>query len=89
MAWKVELSPAANRSLSKLDPHQSKRILRFLSTRLALIENPRSIGQTLQGGQFGEFWKYGVGDYRVICKIEDEQVLILVLQIGHRREVYR
>lgn len=89
MAWKVELSAAADRELGKLDSQHARRILKFLHSRLALVDNPRSIGQALQGHRFGEFWKYRVGSYRLICKIEDERILILVLQIGHRREVYR
>lgn len=89
MAWKIELSGQAARELDKLDPPQAKRILKFLSERLARLENPRSIGQALRGSELGEFWKYRVGDYRLICKIEDERLLILVLRIGHRREVYR
>jgi mRNA interferase RelE/StbE len=89
MAWKIELSVQVDRELSKLDPPQRKRILKFLHERLAALENPRSIGQALRGSELGEFWKYRVGDYRLICKIEDERVLILVLRLGHRREVYR
>ena len=89
MAWKIELSAQVDRELGKLDPQQSKRILKFLHERLAPLQNPRSLGQTLQGSKLGEFWKYRVGDYRLICKIEDKQLLILVLRVGHRREVYR
>ena len=89
MAWKIELSTQAARELDKLDPPQAKRILKFLSERLAPLENPRSIGQALRGSELGEFWKYRVGNYRLICKIEDERLLILVLRIGHRRDVYR
>ena len=89
MAWKIELSAQAARELDKFDLPQAKRILKFLSERLAPLENPRSIGQALRGSELGEFWKYRVGDYRLICKIEDERVLILVLRVGHRREVYR
>ncbi len=89
MAWKIEISVQVDRELSKLDPQQSKRILKFLHERLAPLQNPRSLGQTLQGSKLGEFWKYRVGDYRLICKIEDKQLLILVLRVGHRREVYR
>jgi mRNA interferase RelE/StbE len=89
MAWSIEISPAADRQLSKLDPQHAKRILKFLSLRLAHLDNPRSIGQALQGASLGEFWKYRVGNYRLICKIEDERIVILVLQIGHRRDVYR
>jgi mRNA interferase RelE/StbE len=89
MAWKIELSTQVDRDLAKLDPQQSKRILRFLHERVAPLDNPRSIGQALQGSQLGEFWKYRVGDYRLICKIEDARLLILVLRVGHRREIYR
>jgi mRNA interferase RelE/StbE len=90
MPWQVELSAAtAAGELQKLDPLHRKRILKFLRERLAPLENPRSVGQALHGSKFGEFWKYRVGDYRLISKIEDARVLILVLRIGHRREVYR
>jgi mRNA interferase RelE/StbE len=89
MAWKIELSTQAAHALHKLDPPQAKRILKFLNERLAPLENPRSIGQALHGSELGEFWKYRVGDYRLICKIEDGRVLILVLRIGYRREIYR
>ncbi len=89
MAWKIELSAQAARELDKLDPPQAKRILKFLSEGLAPLQNPRSIGQALRGSELGEFWKYRVGEHRLICKIEDDRVLILVLRIGHRREVYR
>jgi mRNA interferase RelE/StbE len=89
MAWKVELSAAASRDLNKLDAQHAKRILKFLFGRVSRLENPRGIGQVLQGQRFGEFWKYRVGDFRLICKIEGERVLILVLRVGHRREIYR
>jgi mRNA interferase RelE/StbE len=89
MAWKIELSAQVDRELGKLDPQQSKRILKFLHERIARLDNPRSIGQALQGSKLGEFWKYRVGDYRLICKIEDNRLLILVLRVGHRREIYR
>jgi mRNA interferase RelE/StbE len=89
MASRIELSAEADRELGKLDPQQSKRILNFLRERIARLENPRSIGQALHGSRLGEFWKYRVGDYRLICKIEDDRLLILVLRIGHRREIYR
>jgi mRNA interferase RelE/StbE len=89
MAWKIELSSQVDRDLGKLDPQQSKRILKFLNERVAPLDNPRSIGQALHGSKFGEFWKYRVGDYRLICKIEDGRLLILVLRVGHRREIYR
>jgi len=88
MAWKVELSEEANRQLDKLDPQIARRILKFLHERVARLENPRSIGEALRGSKLGEFWKYRVGDHRLICSIEDQQILILVLRVGHRREAY-
>jgi mRNA interferase RelE/StbE len=86
---RIELSAQVDRDLGKLDPQQSKRILEFLRERLAPLDNPRSIGQALRGSKLGEFWKYRVGNYKLICKIEDKRLLILVLRVGHRREVYR
>jgi mRNA interferase RelE/StbE len=89
MAWKVELSATADRELSKLDPQHSKRILKFLQERIAKLDDPRSFGKALHGSRFGEFWKYRLGEYRLICKIEDERLLVLVLRVGHRKEIYR
>jgi len=89
MAWRVELSVEANRELGKLDANQAKRILKFLHQRIARLENPRSIGQALRGADLGEFWKYRVGDFRLICKIEDGRLVVLVLRVGHRKEIYR
>lgn len=88
MAWKVEFSPDADRELRKLDPPQAAPILKFLRERVALSEDPRSLGKALQGSRFGEFWRYRVGPFRLICKLEDDR-LVLVLRIGHRREIYR
>jgi mRNA interferase RelE/StbE len=89
MAWKIELSVEANRELKKLDAQQSKRILKFLHERLGRLDDPRGIGQALQGSRLGEFWKYRVGPYRLICKIEDDRLIVLVLRVGDRKEVYR
>ena len=89
MAWRIELDEAATRDLDKLDPQISKRILKFLRDRLAVLDDPRSIGEALRGSRLGDFWKYRVGDYRIICDIQDKQVLVLVLRVGNRREIYR
>jgi len=89
MAYHVELSESAERELSKLDRQDATRILKFLSGRVAKLDNPRSIGEALHGSRFGEFWKYRVGPYRLICKLEDDRLLVLVLRIGHRKEIYR
>lgn len=89
MTWRVEFDPIAERELSKLDRQHARRILVFLSERVASLENPRSIGEALKGSKFGDFLRYRIGDYRIIVRIEDEKLLILVLRIGHRRDVYK
>ena len=89
MAWKIELDPGAERELRKLDPPIARRILGFLRDRLATLDDPRSIGEALKGSKLGEFWKYRVGDYRLIASIEDHEVRILVVRIGNRRDVYK
>jgi len=67
----------------------AKRILVFLIYRVAVLEDPRSIGEPLRGVTLGAYWKYRVGDYRLICDIEDDALKILVVRLGNRREVYR
>jgi mRNA interferase RelE/StbE len=89
MAWEVELSSLARKNLSQLDPQISRRILSFLLERVTQLDDVRSLGEALKGSKLGELWKYRVGDYRVIAKIEDECVKILVIKIGNRKEVYR
>ena len=85
MLYSVELSESADRELSKLDAQQVKRILKFLHERVAKLDDPRSIGEALHGSRLGEFWKYRVGDCRLISKIEDARLVVLVLRVGHRR----
>jgi mRNA interferase RelE/StbE len=89
MAWRTEFERAAARELDTLGSQSSGRILRFFRDRVASLEDPRSIGQALKGDRFGEFRRYRIGDYRAIARIEDAEARILVLRIGHRREVYR
>jgi mRNA interferase RelE/StbE len=89
MAWLIELDKAAEQDLDNLDPQIARRILSFLYKRVAVLDDPRSIGEALKGSKLGEFWKYRVGDYRIISSIEDSALRILVVKIGNRREVYR
>ncbi len=89
MAWLIKLTETAEKQLGKLDRSVAKRIRDFLRERVLVLEDPRGIGEALKGSRLGEFWKYRVGDYRIIASIEDVQVTILVVQIGNRREVYR
>lgn len=89
MVWLIEFDDAAKKDLAKLDKQVARRILAFLRKRVASLDDPRSIGEALKGSALGEFWKYRVGDYRIIANIGDASVLILVLKIGHRSDVYR
>jgi mRNA interferase RelE/StbE len=89
MAWTVLIERDAKKDLSKLNPQVAKRILSYLFDRLAKIDDPRSLGEALNGPKFGELWKYRVGDYRIISRIEDKVMTIVVVTIGNRREVYR
>ena len=87
MAWKIEFERAAQKELEKLDRLVARRILKFLYQRVGKLDDPRKIGERLQG-TLSEFWKYRVGDYRLICSLEDDRLVVLVLRIGHRREIY-
>jgi mRNA interferase RelE/StbE len=89
MAWRIEFDPSAEKELAKLGRDQAQRILKFLSGRVAQLQDPRSIGEALKGAQLGGFWKYQVGDYRIIASIHDAVVCILVVRVGNRRDVYK
>ena len=89
MAWTIELDQAAVRDVDTLDQQPRRRILAFLQDRVATLDNPRRIGEALTGSTLGEFWKYRVGEYRIIASIEDHAVCVLVVKRGTRREVYR
>jgi mRNA interferase RelE/StbE len=89
LAWQISLSASAEKQLGKLDRPVARRILTFLRERVAPLDDPRAIGEALRGSDLGEFWKYRVGDWRLICEIQDKQILITVLSLGNRREVYR
>lgn len=89
MAWRIEFETIADKELSKIDPQVRRRILRFLFDRVAFLEDPRSIGNALVGAEFGEYWKYRVGYYRIIANIDDKEIIITIVKIGNRKEVYR
>lgn len=89
MAWRIEYVRAARKDLEGLDRQVARRIRSFLEDRLARLEDPRQIGEPLKGSSLGEFWRYRVGDHRIIAHIEDDVLRILVVRIGHRREIYR
>ncbi|MGB7191185.1 MAG: type II toxin-antitoxin system RelE/ParE family toxin [Acidobacteriaceae bacterium] len=87
MIWKIEFDHRARRELRKLAPEVQRQILKYLRTRIAVGGDPRSFGKPLRQNLAG-LWRYRVGDYRLICRLEDERVVVLVLRVGHRSEVY-
>ena len=87
VAWEVDYSEAARRALRKLDRPTEQRIRAFVDS-LPELPNPRARGEALKG-PFAEFWRYRVGDYRLICRIQDDLLVVLVVKIAHRSEVYR
>lgn len=87
LAWTVELDDAAIRELRKLGKSASSSVLKYLETRIATEEDPRRFGKALLGDKAG-LWRYRVADYRIICRVEDERLIVLVVRVGHRKDVY-
>jgi mRNA interferase RelE/StbE len=87
MIWRVDFDKRAFKDLAKVDAPNRARILSFLSE--LTTGDPRTSGGALQGPDLGRYWKYRVGDYRVICSIQDSALLVLVVRVGHRKEIYR
>jgi mRNA interferase RelE/StbE len=85
--WAVEFDERARRELRKLDAQIQETILRYLRERIAVAEDPRRFGKPLRRNLAG-LWRYRVEDYRLICRIEEDRVVVLVLQVGHRKDVY-
>ena len=88
MAWRVEFNVTATRQLRKLDRQAQGKILDYLEDEITALENPRSRGKALVGNKRG-LWRYRVGDYRIICSLENETMTVLVVELGHRRDVYQ
>jgi len=87
LAWKIEIDKGVQRSMKKLDRNVAKRIIAKLR-EISQLEDPRSTGKALVGNLTG-LWRYRVGDYRIVCDIEDEVLLILVIDVAHRSKVYK
>ncbi|MFB8831724.1 type II toxin-antitoxin system RelE/ParE family toxin [Azotobacter sp. CWF10] len=88
MAWTIDYTQTALNQLRKLDKQSARRILDFMDERVAQREDPRSTGKALTG-PLGGLWRYRVGDFRVICEIQDGALRVLVVELGNRRKVYR
>ena len=87
MAWKIEYSGRALKSLKKLDKSVAQRAMDFMERRVAVLNDPRVLGKPLKG-ELATFWRYRLGQYRMICNIEDQKLVVLVLQVGHRKNIY-
>jgi mRNA interferase RelE/StbE len=88
MAWTVEFDKRALKGLDRLSTANKLRISRFIDERVLKADDPRKLGTALTGG-LGGLWRYRVGDLRIVAKIIDHRLVVLVVEIGHRREVYR
>jgi mRNA interferase RelE/StbE len=88
MSWRVEFTPRAEKDIERLSTKDQRRILDFLLRRVSVHPNPRALAKRLTGLK-EEVWRFRVGDYRVIVRFRDSQLIVLVVEVGNRREVYR
>jgi len=88
-AWKIEFSDAALRDLRKLDKQTHKRTMKFLEHRVAEHPDPKQLAKKLQGKNNKNLWRYRVGDYRIIVRFKDNLLVVMVLEIDHRKHIYR
>jgi mRNA interferase RelE/StbE len=89
LVWIIKYTESSSKQLKKLDKQTALRVLDYMDERVAVLADPRSLGKNLKGPKVGEYWRYRVGDIRVICNIVDGQMTVLVIEIGNRSEVYR
>lgn len=87
MAWTIKFQKKALKDLRKLDKSAQKRIVDFLEQRLANLENPRLLGSSLKG-ELSSLWRYRLGTYRILCEIDDGELMVLIVRVAHRKEVY-
>ncbi len=88
MAWRIEYLRSVRKAVEQLDPSECQRIRAFLEERVATLDDPRTLAKPLKGAD-GSLWRYRVGAYRIVCEIQDDAVVVLVVRVGHRKEVYR
>jgi mRNA interferase RelE/StbE len=89
LVWIINYTESASKQLKKLDKQVALRILDYMDRQVAILDDPRSVGKNLVGPKMGEYWRYRVGDIRIICNIADQQMCVLVIEIGNRKEIYR
>lgn len=89
MAWTIDFDAKAIKQLKKMGDTEARRIRDYLHKRIKPLDNPRQTGAAMQGPEFTHLWRYKVGNYRIICDIQDQRLVVLVIEIGHRSSVYR
>ncbi len=89
MAWKIEFDEKALYDLEKLGKPEQRKIITYLKERIANLEDPRTSGKPLTGASYRGIWRYRVENYRILCKIEDSKLTVLVVAIGHRSKIYK
>ncbi len=89
MSWNINYTDTAKKQLKKLDQQVALRIVDFMDERIAGLDDPRSTGKALTGLLLGAYWRYRVGEYRIICDIQDGVLCVLVIEVGNRKEVYK
>ncbi|MBI4828471.1 MAG: type II toxin-antitoxin system RelE/ParE family toxin [Nitrospinae bacterium] len=87
MAWTIKYDPRTEKELRKIGPRAARQIRDFLRDRIAALNDPRQLGYTLKG-PLSQFWRYRVGDYRVLCEIQDAALIVLVVRVADRKEAY-
>lgn len=88
MVWQIEFTETSLKQLKKIDRTVAKRIIEFMKIRISTQQDPRISGKALQGKSLGTYWRYRVGDYRIICDIQEQKLIVLVLEVGHRKDIY-
>ena len=88
MAYKIAYTDSVLKELKKLDKPSAKRIIDYFDEKVSILEDPRSLGKALKG-PLRSYWRYRIGDYRVICDIQDDKLIVLVLKASHRKDVYK
>lgn len=89
MAWQIEFTSASIKQLKKLGPEPSKTIIKYLRQNVSTLDNPRQLGKVLKGSKLGNLWRYRVGDYRILCELQDDKLVILIVEVGNRKDIYK
>jgi len=89
LIWTIKYSREATKALKKMDRQQARRIQTFIKEKLMTAKDPKDLGEPLKGEILGLFWKFRIGDYRIIANIDQKEIIIQIIKIGHRREIYR